>query len=418
MVVGNKRDVAGNTGTPHGNIAIAPLTGEGKGMPMTAGTGRDGRRRRVLNDGVRAASATADSEQAAADTRVPGTRTRRFAPEEGSVSFAVARGLLPTHGLAMTGVLAGGLLATAAILAGHHFRTALGPPFEAALDLGLAASLGRWMASSLMLLTGAMCLVIYGLRTNRTDDVRGLYRWWLAAGVACLAWSAIYTSQLHVAVGEYLAQATGFSPLAGGAFWWLLPLGITAGVLGFRPLADLRESKLSLTLTLAAGALFIITCCAAVGALPAAVAQHEPLVQAGSLLVGLVCGIGAQLSYVRRVLLETDGVIAAPKRKAKVKKTPKPQEVEQPKPTAAKPKQSAEQPDQPTAKRETKADPAPTGPEPKRPEREVRIASGTQWTDGSDGPLGDDEEGDSPRRKLSKAERKQLRKQKFDRYAA
>ena len=414
MVVGNKRDAAGNTRATHGNIAGAQLTGAGKGMPMTAGTGRDGRRRRVLNDGVRAASATADSEQAAADARAPGTRTRRFAPEEGSASFAVARGLLPTHALSMTGVLAGGLLATTAILAGHHFRAALGPTLAGALDLGSAASLGRWMASSLMLVAAGMCLVIYGLRTNRTDDVRGLYRWWLAAGVACLAWSAIYTSQLHTAVGSYLAQATGFSPLAGGAFWWLLPLGIGAAVLGFRPLQDLRESKLSLALTLAACALLVTTCFAAVGALPAAVTQHEPVAQAGTLLAGLVCGIGAQLGYVRRVLLETDGVIAAPKRKPKVKNTPKPQEPQE----LSQPKPSVKQQDQPAAQQETKAPPAPARHEPKRPEAPVKLASGTQWTDGSDGPLGDDEEGDSSRRKLSKAERKQLRRQKSERYAA
>ncbi|MCA9240689.1 MAG: hypothetical protein KDA37_10835, partial [Planctomycetales bacterium] len=268
-----------------------------------------------------------------------------------------------------------------------------------------AASLGSWLVSTLMLAAAGLAFTIYGLRSNRTDDVRGQYRWWFTAGLAGICASAVYATNLHVTFGEYLGQASGFAPLGKGAVWWITAAVLAAVVLGFRPLGDLKESRWSLTLVVLSAVLMVLAACGTVGALPPVALPHEVLIQTGGLLGGLLALIGAQLTYVRRVLLETDGLITAPQRKLKPAKR---QEAD----SSAK---------QPQPKQE--ASPAKPAVAPQRQEPKPAVASKpeptqTEWTDGGDDPDCEYDE-DGQKQRLSKAERKRLRRQKAKgRYAA
>lgn len=376
---------------------------------MTASSGRDGRRRRVLNDGARAAADAAGATMPPGASPTAGERTRRFAPQDDSVSFAIARGLLPTRGIAIAGAMGIGLAATAVALAVHQYGAPFATAFAPVFDLNGAASIGSWLVTTLMLVAAALAFTIYGLRSNRTDDVRGQYRWWFTAGLAGVAASAVYATSLHVVVGEFLGQASGFAPLAKGALWWITASTLAAMVLGFRPLADLKESRWSLTLVVLSASLLVLSACATVGALPPVSLPYQILIQTGGLLGGLVALVGAELTYVRRVLLETDGLIAAPQRKpkpAKREEQESPKKKSEPKqdPAPAKPAVTVHRP-------EPKPEPAAASePEPKQ---------ATVWTDGADDPDGEYDEEGGEKRRLSKAERKRLRRQKAKgRYAA
>lgn len=373
---------------------------------MSAGSVRDGRRRRVLNEGARSASAAflENSDPNTGDSSVP---KRRFAPEEGSVSYAVARGLLPLQAVPFTLVLIGVLLLTTGVLAGDYYHARLGVMWQGVLRLDATTSLGRWFVTTLLLANGAMCLVLFGLRSSRTDDVRGQYRWWFSAGVGCLLASALYAIQLPQTGGASLSALTGIGPL-GGTLWWLAPALLAGLVLSLRPVKDFIDSKLSLSFVLLAALALTASTAATVDLMPAAWLVPRSLASHGGLLLGLVFSLAAMLAYARRVLLEADGVIAAPIKTSgpkKVKQQPKA-------PTVAKERVEPQQPkQQPAAAAQTQAAKEPqTAAKPK-------IADQTRWTDGSDGGAGEDNDG-NPRRKLSKAERKRLRKQKAGRYAA
>lgn len=385
---------------------------------MAAGNGRGGRRRRVLNDGVRAASAAAEAELANSDPVADGARMRRFAPPEGSVSFAVARGLLPTSGLRLASVALGGTATVAALLAGHYYSAMLPASLAPVLALSSPTALASWLTTTLMLTIAALCVAIYGLRSNRTDDVRGRYRWWMSAACACLAANAIYATRLHVIAAETLAQVTGFAPL-GGALWWIAPAAVGALAIGFRPLGDLRESKLSLSFVVLSVLALGASACGSAGLLPGVAAPFSTLIAFGGLLVGLVFAIVAQLSYVRRVLQETDGAVPAPVKKTAVKKdAAKKGEVKQeaagtaPEPAKSRAKPRTKPASESRAKPQSKSK-----AKPEKQPQELKVAQETQWTDGSE-VLDGDYEDDQPRRKLTKAERKRLRKQKAGRYAA
>lgn len=368
---------------------------------MTSGSGRAARRRRVLSEGARSASVAADKRDDATDRPA---KTRRFAPPPGSVSFAVARGLLPTRALALAGVLLAGALTTAGVLAAHVYReiivARLGAQEAPAIDLADPGSLAHWLSVALAMACAALALVIYGLRQNRTDDVRGLYRWWLAAALALAAASIFLPARVHVTLAQSLAHATGFSPLPGDAFWWLAPGAALACVLAVRPLGDLKESKLSLACMGVSAVSFVVAVCTHLGALPRPAAPHALVVQSGALLLGLVAAVGAQLAYVRRVLLETDGVIAQPERRVAAKRGAQTPPADPPASAKKSSQRDDNEPDGPArlavatgGKRERRAEP-------------------TQWVDGSQGDPNAYDEDAPARRKLSKAERKRLRREK------
>ncbi|WP_146590426.1 hypothetical protein [Posidoniimonas polymericola] len=352
-----------------------------------------------------------------------GLKKRRFAPDPGSPSFAVARSVLPTSGVSLAGTVSAGLLLSGGVLAGDYFKPLLPAALAGPLSVAAPSSVGGWLVASLMLVVALLCAVIYGLRSNRSDDVRGLYRWWLTAAIAGVALSAAYSVGAGSLVGAELTRLTGVTAV-GNSGWWITALALSALVLGFRPVADLAESRLSLAFSVLAAAAVIVSWCGAAGAVPAQASEHAQLVQSGGLLIGLVMAAAAQLAFVRRVLLETDGVIAAPEKKEKpakkvtkaspdaaaTKQAGKPAKVgEKPatvrfesKPAAAEPVAEEESP-APSLRRDTS--------------NEAAASEDSRWTDGSDADA--DYDDDNPRRKLSKAERKRLRKSKAGgRYAA
>ncbi|MEM1303595.1 MAG: hypothetical protein AAGG46_01785, partial [Planctomycetota bacterium] len=113
---------------------------------MSSASARTDRRRRVLQDGVLSTAATSP---VASDENA---NINRYAANEDSVSFAVARRVVPHRRRAIFGVVTLGVLGTAALLAGHHYQPeilqAAGLAAIPAIDLRAEASLAEWTASA------------------------------------------------------------------------------------------------------------------------------------------------------------------------------------------------------------------------------------------------------------------------------
>lgn len=393
---------------------------------------RAGRRRRLLQDG---GGATATIEMADAAEEAP---TPRYAPRGGSVSFAVAAGLLPRSAVSLAATFFVLVGVTAALVAADRYRatlTAAAPGLAQAdyvFAVGQPASLGAWWATALWFAMAVLCFASFGLRRSRMDDLRCAYRWWLVGGVACLAMSANAATHAHRAVASIAAAATGFSPLAGDAFWWLAPGALVLGGLALRLVVDLAFSRVALLFAVGALGVGTVSWAVDAGFLPSAIAGVSPWLAAPLLgptlsLSALVLSVVSLLCLSRRILLEAEGVVAPPV--AKPAKAP----ATSSKPTASKPAPATTA--KATATRATAAlrtaEPAaetPATPRPKRaatvraaaPPAEVEAApkpeEPTAWVSGGDDYQ--DEYDDKPqRRKLSKSERKRLRKQKARRAA-
>lgn len=380
---------------------------------MSAAAGRGDRRRRILSEGRLTLAAI--EEISSDDQPRSATPQRRYAPGPGSVSFGVARRLLPTTGGALAGFLLAGLFVGGGLIATHLYQdkiaASLGESSDAQtnlrpiLDVARPTSLLAWVTTTLTLATAALCVIVFGLRRHRSDDLRGVYRWWMPAAVVCLAASVCQATGLHNALATVIAINVGWTALPGSAIWWLLPTLLIATPLAVRVIIDLKESRLALSAALLAAACFGVALVAKLGGTPAAWAASGTVIVAGALHLGLLATLLSQLAYTRRILQEAGGQIAPPaKAKLVASSTAESQQAEREsqevKPVAVGTSNHLE-----TKRRSDRVS----------PQEPPRVAAETQWVDGSQADYQDayEDEGDgATRRKLSKSERKRLRKQK------
>ena len=361
---------------------------------MGQNIGRTGRRRRVMKEELLSASFAAyDSSQGSREIE-PGDTPRYGAganiENHPQVTDFVPRryrliGLVAVLGLAvgvaseLASYFAGSLSAWTQVLHTEEIRAMLSDRLVA------------WTSAAMLLATACYARLIYSLRRHRVDDYRGRYRVWRIAVVMAVALSINAILGLHEPVSRVLAHLTGWSLLPGHVGWWLLPAAIVGGWLLVKLTWDARECRTAaLTYRLA------LVCFAAAAAdslgwsptwlvdFPGILGRSLPAAANLLLLTGT-------LLYARYVVLDVQGLIEHPA-------TPSKQSTN--KTNGADPV-SLEQ----AAEIKQGADSAATAEPPQS----------NNWVDGSE-PENDDDSLASSR--LSKAERKRLRKQKSEKWAA
>lgn len=370
---------------------------------MSSANGRGGRRRRILNEGRLANDQTAqtDGENEGAAGQAP-----RFAPAADSVSFGIARRLLPISGATLSCVAVGGVALTAGLVALDRTQTSiaqaagleLSSALLAPLNMASGSSLAAWFTSSMALVIAGLSAILFGLRRHRSDDLGGVYRWWMPAALLSVIASMSFATGLHHMVAAAIGNAVGWSPLSGHTFWWLMPAAVVSGPLAVLIVRDMRESKLALSSAGLGLAAVVVALSAHMGWAPSSMAAELPVISAAALLIGLILMVVAQLSYARRMVLEADGKIEKPLKRLPAAK-------EEKNPQKQKGKSEAEQP---STVSET------VEPEPKKKGRKQRkaAAESTQWVDGSQDGFEESYDDEEQPRKLTKAERKRLRRLK------
>lgn len=396
-------------------------------------TVRDGRRRRLLRDGSASnANPTSKSESPAEKVR--------YTPREGSASFAVASGVAPRSPLALCGLAAGLLAVVGGLAWADTFGRAIGQS-EAGiatarlLQIDQPGSLAAWWEACLWLAVAMQATLLFGVRRQRTDDTSNAHRWWLVVALVAVGMSLNSATGAHAVVATQLAKLSGFSPLAGHAFWWLLPATLGLGGITVRSLLEIRESRIAALIGVAGVAIATVGYTAAAGLVPSVLAQAFPavvtsLVVPVSSMVAVSLALLTLLIYSRRIVREANGEVAAPK--ITPKPVPKAQVAQAPKPKLA----DTTRDEEPTGKQATRSHSKQTKvklaeqadddnfeepevvPTKKATRQAAKAAQAepTQWVTGGDDFVDDYEEG-SKSRKLSKAERKRLRREK-ERHAA
>jgi hypothetical protein len=368
--------------------------------------GRNGRRRRVLNEEVLSASAARSSFRAVAD-EAPAHQPMRYSDAAGVENHPQITDFVPRRYATIALLVVTGVASTLALAGLHHAAPSLSaaigltamPPF----DLASTGSLAAWVAAVVMLLASALSLLIYSLRRHRIDDYRGRYRIWLAASAACFVLSANSIACLHHVLAFTLSHVTGWTALRNGAVWWLVAAGVPLAWIAFRTLRDVLECRLAATLWIAATSCYVAAAVSYLGLVPAIAPHIDPILDAVLTLIGHWLLLAGVVSYARYIVLDAQGLI--PLRTSSTRsgkqKTDSPQ----------KPKRPATAPSPSSATIQTSA------------ASQRAESSSKAWIDGSRPerePYDDDAEDDSPgpARKLSKADRKRLRKLKAQNRAA
>lgn len=277
---------------------------------------------------------------------------------------------------------------------------ALGNGPIAAIDLAAGGGLACWFASIVLVGVAAVAWMIYTLRRHRVDDYKARYRLWMWTAAAALVASADSVARLHEPWSDLWVSVTGWSA-ASPAVWWLAPLGLVGAWLAVRLVMETAECRGACSLVVVGIAAYGLATAAALGALSSAVGRFEPIIVASALLAGHVLALTACTLYARYVVLDVQGLIVHPAK-------PSPEGEQRPSDRAASAR-SDHQPDHGNQKPRPATLPIDTHMQRQRSDLSGRDAR--EWTDGSE-PDDGSEDNRRPHRKLSKAERKRLRKQR------
>ena len=360
---------------------------------MAHNTARIGRRRRVLNEEALAASALGIAARRRNDlSRTPGDTPRYGAganiENHPQVTDYVPRRYRVIALVMLAGLVLGicaELIAQYAPVLNGFVGTVSPQEITATLSDGLVA----WTSATALLVAAFYARLILLLRRHRIDDSRGRYRVWrLAAWVAVLL-SLNAVVDAHTIVARALGHLTGWGILPGNVGFWLAPAALLGGWLLLRLIRDAAECRTALSAYTLALLCFItaaVACCWS----PAWASQwHDTLCRLLPVGGDILLTTGTLL-FARYIVLDVQGLIehGAASESSRV--------------SAETPAQQSKEPQKPSRKESPPA--AQTKP------------SQDAWIDGSQA---EDRHNDEPgNRRLSKAERKRLRKQKSRNRAA
>lgn len=303
--------------------------------------------------------------------------------------------LIPRSYLAMGLLFFGGLAVIAGLEAIYFYMPRLAAGTSdgsiAAFDLDGEGSLAVWFSSLLLGLAALVGLLIYSIRRFKADDYHGRYRVWLWASLIWFVMSVDEAASLHEGFKELMTQTSGTRILGDGSIWWVLAYGLVWLALG---------TRLCFQLTACRGAMFCFFCAAAcfAGAVATQLEWLLPqngargiMVEEGLEMAGDLLLLLSTLLFARFAILESRGEIGGqrtPRRRERRRAAPLVTDLENPSPRSAGPAASAKvAPPMCPASQSTLSS---VGP----PREQLRV-------DGAHG---------QPQRRLSKAERRALRR--------
>lgn len=387
------------------------------------------RRRRVLADDLSAADGVAPRAAVPPPSRSH-RRNDGYAPAAKLEQQRRIIDFVPGSHLAFGLWFAAGVSVIGLLAAGHIWLPAIASRLSAqaarSLELRASGSLSSWVAALWLGMAGAMSALIYSIRRHKLDDYRGRYRWWLFGAVAWFVMSVDATCGIHQLFAATMVRMTSYMGAGGGAGWWLMCWGALLCGLSVRLAWEMRVCRPAMTAYLAAIGLWIcgvaiqttdIRLGAAGNVLPSEVTK---LLGHLSLLLGLSI-------YARHVILHAQGLLPSRKRRGRKEKPAsatgsksktdlQPHVAPAIAPEQAQANSDADEP----AGLRTRRDPPAATPPAAHFAASLEVKSKQSSDDRSDDPDldanaepdGETDDNSDQDRKLSKAERKRLRKQK------
>jgi hypothetical protein len=230
---------------------------------------------------------------------------------------------------------------------------------------------------------------------------------WLSFAFVTAFFSINASTALHAVLCRAMTHWTGWSALPGGAVWWVIAAAIALIWVGYRTGRDVAECRLAFMAFNLAIASYGTAMALHFGWLSAEVGSVRPAAVAACTMLGHLLLLTSVLRYARYVVLDVQGLIGHRSRRGSH--------------TSRDENRPQTRPARLTAETKNgRHDASPEGSSPRRKQavRRARNADDvTEWVDGSQ-PQADDY-GETPRpRRLSKSERKRLRKLKARQRAA
>lgn len=349
---------------------------------MARTTTRVGRRRRVLNEEVLSASNIAVRSASSTKNIEPGD-TPRYGAGANIENHPQVTSFVPRRFRTLSLIAFCGLAAVTVAELTAHYAKQLSELVQvispAEITDVFCTRFVAWTSAAMLLFTAGYTRLIFSLRRHRVEDYRGRYRVWRTAGWAAILLSINAVLGAHELVARCLSNLVDWQLLPTNAGWWLVPAALLGGWLLVKLIIDASECRSAWAVYLLAIGCLTVAGIHSAGWSPAWSADWPGTLSRSLPLLGYTFMLVGSLLFARHVILDVQGLIEhrAVAKVSTTKASPK----DEPTSNVAK-----ELENEATAEPETSA-----------------------WIDGSEPELDDDEQGE---RRLSKSDRKRLRKQK------
>jgi hypothetical protein len=277
---------------------------------------RNDRRRRLLTDDL-----SRPSDGAAYHFGSEGAPPRK-SQNYGNAEFLERQmrllDLVPRRMVSLVFLLAAATAILAGLVAAYAWmiqRVAYGAVAVTALDLAAKGSLGCWYSSLLLLAAAAAAVLVYSVRRHRIDDYQGRYRIWLWAAACCFLMAADQATSLREGFRDLMIALTGTTWVGDGALWSAIVSVIVVGAVGSRVLMDMRSSRLSMGVLLAAVIAHALAVAGRLGWIPSEGGSWEVPFLAGAEMVGSLLLLASMTLFARHVRLDAEGLL--PRREPK-----------------------------------------------------------------------------------------------------
>jgi hypothetical protein len=183
-----------------------------------------------------------------------------------------------------------------------------------ALDLARTDSLAGWLVTLALFAAAVLSFFIYSVRRYRLDDYRGRYRVWMWAGALWLLMGIDAAVNLREAIqAACIALSDRIGPLDGKA-WWLGPWSLLVGWLGVRMVLDMRGCRTAIASLIIGLGLLPVGLVLRQVQLPLA-ARELVMITAGCWLTACWLLLFGHVAYARHVLFDAHGrlPVRAPK---------------------------------------------------------------------------------------------------------
>lgn len=224
-------------------------------------------------------------------------------------------------------LLAGGLAVVAGLEAAYLWLPELsemtGHSRLVALDLTSDAAFANWFSSLLLGLAALTALIVFSVRRHRKDDYHGRYRVWLWAAALWMIMGVDEGASLHEGLTEIASHFSGDRALVGSSIWWVAAYGLLFAGIGTRLFLEMRSCRVSSTSLIAAVACYVVAVVAKLGVVPVLHGVYAAMAEEGCEMVGNVLLLFSMAVHARYTILDAQGSIAPKAKKAKATKAEK-----------------------------------------------------------------------------------------------
>lgn len=181
----------------------------------------------------------------------------------------------------------------------------------AGLELSLDRGLLSWVASFLMLATAFFCFQVFQVRRFRADDFNGSYRVWAWLALGFMLASIDATAKISPIIASLIAANWESGWLSFDRNVWLLLVGSPALIVSVRLVLEIWRSRVAIGSIAIAIMAYVIANVVRLDFLPIP-DENQSVVEANTVMVAHSFLFFTILCYARFVLLESQGLIAAP----------------------------------------------------------------------------------------------------------